>query len=209
MTKKTRYVKVKICGITNAQDAEMAVRFGADALGFVFAPSPRRVNVKAVKKIVRNIGPYVARVGVFVNETSEKIVDIMFQCQLDAIQLHGYEHPRICTELNAYKLIKVFHVDEEFKTSETERYPVDAYMLETKTEGYGGSGKVWNWEGLAKKKFKRPLIVTGGLKPNNVRKVIEILKPYGVDVSSGVESRPGKKNHKLMEEFIRNAKRPI
>jgi len=199
-------VKVKICGITNAKDAEAAVRFGADALGFVFTKSPRKVNMPTVRKITREVGPYVTRVGVFADMPPTRIMDIMYECQLDSIQLHGAEHPSVCQELGAYKLVKVFHISEDFNPSQMDRYPVDAYMLETASEVPGGSGQVWDWKRLARRKFKRPLIVTGGLNVRNVQKAIQTLRPYAVDVSSGVEQKPGVKNHSLMKRFISNAK---
>lgn len=209
MLKKNPPVRVKICGITRLEDAENAVRLGADALGFVFAKSPRRITPKEAGRIGRALGPLVTRVGVFVNEPLRQVLAIMREARLDIAQLHGSETPEDCARLlsaGTRGVIKVFHVGEGFSLKELRRYPVQAHMLETKTAVAGGSGTVWDWSRLARARFSAPLIVTGGLKPSNVRDAVRCLRPYAVDVSSGVEKRPGIKDIKLMETFIRHAK---
>ena len=199
-------VKVKICGITNLRDAEAAVAYGADALGFVFAPSPRRVDSQTVRAIAKKIGPYVTKVGVFVNASAEKILATAASCRLDAVQLHGDESPAQCQALKRYTLIKAFRVGRNFSPRITRRYPVDAYLLEADSSERGGTGKVWDWPKLRKIRFDKPVIVSGGLRPGNVRRAIRLLKPYAVDVSSGIERTAGRKNHRLMKAFIRYAK---
>lgn len=199
-------VRVKICGITRLQDAEAAVRFGADAIGFIFAASPRRIAVKNAAVISRRLGPFVTRVGVFVNASARQILSVMDEASLDVVQLHGTEAPSVCKELLRYRLIKVFRVGPQFSPAELRRYPTQAHMLETAADVAGGSGKTWDWPRLARTRFTTPIIVTGGLNPSNVRQAIRTLRPYAVDVSSGVETAPGVKNHKLMEKFIRHAK---
>lgn len=203
---KTFQTRVKICGITRLQDAEAAVAFGADAVGFIFAHSPRRISVKAARAISRRLGPFVARVGVFVNAPTREIVSIMEEAALDVVQLHGTEAPAACSELSKYRLIKVFRVGPQFSPAELKRYPTQAHMLETAAHVPGGSGKTWDWSRLARTRFRTPIIVTGGLDPANVQQAIRTLRPYAVDVSSGVETKPGVKDHKLMEKFIRHAK---
>jgi len=200
-------VKVKICGITNLKDAEAALEAGADALGFVFAESPRKVTIAQASKIVKALGPWVATVGVFVNEAPKSILRTAAECGFSCIQLHGDENPLLTKKLSSFKVIKAFHVDEDFKQSAIDRYNVDAFLFDTKAKDlFGGSGKTFDWKRIDPKKIRRPFILSGGLHPKNVRQAVRVLKPYGVDVSSGVERSAGKKDKKLMKEFIQNAK---
>ncbi len=199
-------VKVKICGITNLKDAELAVRYGADALGFVFAESPRRVNPDTVREIAGAIGPFTTLVGVFVNQTADGILKTASSCRLDALQLHGEESPDFCRKLAPYKVIKTFRMGSLFSIQTPKKYPVDAYLFETEGAGRGGTGRTWEWEKLPRKKVTRPFLVSGGLNPANVARAVQILKPYAVDVSSGVEAKPGAKDPVLLQKFIQNAK---
>lgn len=201
-------VRVKICGITNVQDALDAVSFGADALGFVFAKSPRQVSPAKVRGIVAAVGPWVATVGVFVNEKPARIRRIALECGLSAVQLHGDESPADVRALKGLRVIKAFRVGEDLDTSSVKRFPADAYLFDAKVTGqYGGTGKIFDWDVLKKLKgLRKPVIVSGGLSPRNVKSAVRFLKPYGVEASSCVESRPGKKNMKLVKDFIRNAK---
>lgn len=209
MLKNTTPVRVKICGITRLEDAREAVRLGADALGFVFAKSPRQITPREAGKISRALGPLVTRVGVFVNEPVRQILAIMREAKLDIAQLHGSESPEDCVKLlsaGTRGVIKVFHVGEGFAVKDLKRYTVQGHMLETKASVAGGSGISWNWSRLARTRFITPIIVTGGLKTTNVREAVRTLRPYAVDVSSGVEKKPGIKDIHLMEKFIRHAK---
>ena len=200
-------VKIKICGITNSKDALSAVNFGADALGFIFTDSPRQVNVKDAQRIISKVGPFITTVGVFVNQTVERILEIASFCHLDAIQLHGEESPDFCRKLSPYKVIKTFRINELFTTHKPKKYCVDAYLFETPDLKRGGTGRTWAWERLPVKKINRPFIVSGGLNFANIKRAIKILRPYAVDVSSGVEQgKPGFKDPILMERFIKNAK---
>lgn len=206
---KNNQVRVKICGITRLQDAEAAVRSGADALGFIFAKSPRRISPQDARKISRAVGPLVTRVGVFVNEPVRRILAVMREAMLDVVQLHGTETPEDAAKLlsaGVRSVIKVHHVGEDFSPKELGRYTVHAHVLETASHLAGGSGRTWDWSRLARTRFSTPIIVTGGLNPSNVQKAVRTLRPYAVDVSSGVEKRPGIKDPKLMENFIRHAK---
>jgi phosphoribosylanthranilate isomerase len=206
---KKNPVRVKVCGITRLEDARAAAAFGADALGFIFAKSPRRITPREARKISEAVGPFVTRVGVFVNEPVRQVVAIMREARLDAAQLHGTETPEDCAKLllaGIRGVIKVFHVGEDFSAKSLSRYAVQAHMLETASHLAGGSGRTWDWRRLARTRFNTPIIVTGGLKASNVQTAVRILRPYAVDVSSGVEKKPGIKDHKLMEKFIRHAK---
>ena len=201
-------VRVKICGITNLKDAEAAASLGADAIGFVFAKSPRRVSVKKAKAIAEALGGRVLLVGVFVNESAKKILRIAGECGLSAVQLHGGESPGFVRKLSGRRVIKTFHVGERFDRGRILKYRTDAILLDAKSgRSYGGTGKPFDWGVLGPKKFKTPLIISGGLTPGNVGKAVKVFSPYGVDVSSGVEASPGRKDLRKMKEFIRNAKK--
>lgn len=199
--------RVKVCGITNIKDAQLAVSLGADAIGFVFAKSPRRVTPEKAAEISKNLGPWVSRVGVFVNEKPSAIKRIARKCALDAVQLHGDESPAVLKSLKGLKVIKAIRVGDDFRAKQIAGYAPDAFLFDTKTSGqYGGTGKVFDWKVLDRAKTKRPVILSGGLNPANVTEAIRRVKPYGVDVSSGVEEKPGKKNSRLLKEFMKNAK---
>ncbi len=204
-------IKVKICGITNKKDAHDALSAGADAIGFVFAKSPRQVSAAEVKAIVGSLGPWVFTVGVFVNESPAQIKKIAQACGLSAVQLHGSENPKSMRQFNFSRVIKAFRVDENFKSKDARQYKADAYLFDTKVAGaYGGTGRSFDWK-LFKKNmgmaFDRiPVIISGGLGVNNVEEAVSVLRPYGVDVSSGVEQKPGKKSFALMKEFVARAK---
>ncbi len=203
-------VRVKICGITRMEDAMAAVKAGADALGFVFyRKSSRYISASKALKILEALPPFVSKVGVFVNERTGAIRDIAGFCSLDAVQLHGEEDNHFCHRLKRYglKIIKGFRVKEDFNISQVGSYRVDGHLFDAHTEGqYGGSGKVFAWEIIKDLHTPVPRIISGGLTVDNVSEAILMLKPFAVDVSSGVESSPGVKDHKKMAEFIRRAK---
>ncbi len=200
--------RVKICGITNQGDAEHAVRCGADALGFIFAKSPRRIRVSEAKKIVRSLGPWVATVGIFVNEKPKEVLRIARECCLTAVQLHGDEDPRYLKSLGGLRSIKAFRVGEDFDAKCLNKFPADAFLFDSKVAGApGGTGRRFDWEILKLELPEKPFIISGGLDPENVREAVRFFAPYGVDVSSGVESAPGKKDPKRVKEFIVNAKK--
>ena len=199
--------RVKICGITSLKDAEYAVRCGADALGFVFAKSPRQIQVRDAKKIIGSLGPWVACVGVFVNEKAKEILRIASECRLSAAQLHGDEGPDTLRSLASLRVIKAFRVGGDFDVKVFRKFPADAFLFDAKMEGAaGGTGKRFDWNILKGRLPRGPFIISGGLDPKNVREAVRFFRPYGVDVSSGVESAPGKKDPRLVKEFIQNAK---
>ncbi len=198
-------VKVKICGITNLEDASIAVELGADALGFIFAPSPRQITPQKAREIIRAVSPFVKTVGVFVNEALDTIREIMKHCGLDLIQLHGDESPAFCEELMPYT-IKALRIKDEssLQTSQAYHGKVRALLLDTySTEMAGGTGKTFDWElAIKTKKQGIPIILSGGLTPSNIAAAIHTVRPYAIDVNSGIESYPGKKNHILMKAVI-------
>ncbi|MBW1723345.1 MAG: phosphoribosylanthranilate isomerase [Deltaproteobacteria bacterium] len=203
-------VRVKICGITSIEDALDAVSLGADALGFVFAPSPRRVRVASAREIIRRLPPFVQTVGVFVDENVDRIREIMMECGLDLVQLHGDEPPEVCKALGP-RAVKGFRIKDRGSLRSLAAYKdhVRGYLLDAFSERRkGGTGKTFDW-GLAleAKALGVPLILAGGLDSSNVMEAVERVRPWAVDVSSGVEERPGKKNRKRMEKFISTAKR--
>ncbi|MBX7174086.1 MAG: phosphoribosylanthranilate isomerase [Pyrinomonadaceae bacterium] len=207
--------KVKICGITNLEDALLSVKFGADALGFNFYPkSPRYIEAEKVREIVEKLPDEVLKVGVFVNESLEKIVEIAGTAKLYALQLHGEETPEFAKELKAktnLEIIKAFRVSPEFKPEDVLQYEVDAILLDAyNPKEHGGTGETFDWE-IAKKvqEIFPKMYLAGGLSENNVKKAIKIVNPYAVDSCSLLETRRGKKDEvkvSLFLQSVRNAK---
>lgn len=200
-------VKVKICGITNVEDALMAVTAGTDALGFVFyEPSPRSVFPEQAEAIIRALPPFVQTVGLFVNVDIAIVNATSDQCGLDLVQLHGDEPPEYCGQVNR-RVIKAFRVKDITSLDPLKNYQVSGYLLDAwSPAAYGGTGISFNWEMAKVAEKYNPIILAGGLTPENVRSAVEIVAPYAVDVSSGVEVSPGKKDPDKVREFIRNAK---
>jgi len=197
-------VKVKICGITNIDDALHACECGADALGFVFYDrSPRYVTPETAQQIIAKLPPFVTTVGLFVNETPSRIREIADDCGVDVIQLHGDEGPQNC-DFTPRRTIKALRVKESLSLAGHEKFQVAALLLDSWVPGtYGGTGETFNWELAAGISRQRPVILAGGLTPENVAAAIQAVHPYGVDVSSGVEATPGRKDPKKVAAFIR------
>jgi phosphoribosylanthranilate isomerase len=198
-------VKVKICGITNLEDASIAVELGANALGFIFAPSPRQITPQKARAIIRAIPPFVKTVGVFVNEAPAAIREVMQHCGLDLVQLHGDESPALCQELMPCT-IKALRIEDEssLHTSQSYHGKVRALLLDTYSkEKAGGTGKTFDWNLAIKiKKMGIPIILSGGLGPSNIDLAIHTARPYAVDVNSAVEKCPGKKSHILIKALM-------
>lgn len=198
--------RVKICGITRLEDALEAVRLGADALGFNFwPPSKRYCAPEAARRIIARLPPFVATVGVFVNQPREEILQAIAQAGIGVVQLHGDETPDQCAAFAA-PVIKALRVEGASSLSKMEGYAVSAFLLDTPTEGFGGSGKTFDWSLVHRAGRERPILLAGGLTPENVAKAIKEVRPYGVDVASGVESAPGIKDPDKMARFIAAAK---
>lgn len=199
-------VKVKICGITNIEDAQAAIRAGADALGFVFAPSPRQVHPARVSEITGLLPPFISKVGVFVDADFEQIIRTMIECHLDLAQLHGAESPDLCDKLFP-RNIKSFRVRDREVLDHLPRYRACAYLLDSYNPAIlGGTGTSFDWDIAREAVSCGNIILSGGLTPQNVQQAITKVRPFAVDVSSGVEDSPGKKNHSLLRAFIRAAK---
>jgi phosphoribosylanthranilate isomerase len=199
-------MKVKICGITNRDDALAAVFYGADALGFVFyPPSPRSVTPEQARSIVEQLPPFVTTVGVFVNENLERVREIMTHARLHAAQLHGEEPPEACMLWTP--TIKAFRVRNFSDLSPLEAFGgCSAFLIDTYSpDSYGGTGQTFNWDIAVEAKRYGRVILSGGLTPDNVEKAIRWVKPYAVDVSSGVEAAKGRKDHEKLRTFIERA----
>lgn len=201
-------VRVKICGVTNVKDARLAARLGADALGFNFYPrSPRYIAPERARAIIAALPPFLTTVGVFVNEDPATVMSICRDCALDAAQLSGDERPDEVHAVLGVRRIKSLHVATERDVAMCRRYRVEAFLLDARVPGeFGGTGQTFNWELAREASAFAPVILAGGLTPENVAEAISVADPYAVDVASGVESAPGKKDRALMEAFIRAAK---
>ena len=198
-------MKVKICGITNQQDASAAVALGVDALGFIFAKSPRQIEPDTARAIINSLPPFVMSVGVFVNEDPAKIREIVGFCGLDMIQFHGDETPEICGEFMP-RAIKAFQLKDESSLEQIKPYygKVRAFLFDTySNEKRGGTGKAFDWSLAIKGRVQGvPMILSGGLSPSNIEEAVSTVRPYAVDVNSGVEKSPGIKDHNLMEQLM-------
>jgi phosphoribosylanthranilate isomerase len=202
-------VKVKICGITNTEDALASVDAGCDALGFVFyKKSPRYILPAQAKKIINALPKGVVKIGVFVNSKEEEIRRTAKLCDLNMIQLHGKESPGFCNRLKDFKVIKAFRINDNVNLGKIPRYNTYAYLFDTFVKSkIGGTGRIFDWRLVRNlKNIKQPIFLSGGLTEKNVLKAIAYLKPAWVDVSSSVEIEPGKKDQYKVRKFIKAAK---
>ncbi|HWP43832.1 MAG TPA: phosphoribosylanthranilate isomerase [Blastocatellia bacterium] len=204
-----RRVRTKVCGIRALDEALAAMELGADALGFNFWPrSPRYVEPDVAGKIIERLPPFVSCIGVFVNEQPGAILEIASRARLDAIQLHGDEDDDYCEALGHLKIIKAFRVSGGFDRKVFERFRVSAYLLDAHIEGaYGGTGRRSDWAIAAEAARELPVILAGGLTPENVAEAITTVRPLGVDVCSGVEREPGVKDFEKMRMFMQEVSR--
>ncbi len=202
----SRHTWIKICGITNIEDALEAYSMGVDALGFVFAPSPRRIEPVVARDIIRHLPERVLKVGIFVDQDLPEVERIAVECALSAVQLHGNESPEYCRELSL-PVIKAIRVIGFESLKEMEKYREATLLLDTFSSlRRGGTGVAFPWAIAERARESRAFILSGGLNPKNVGRAIRMVRPFGVDVSSGVESNPGKKDLSKMAEFIREVK---
>jgi phosphoribosylanthranilate isomerase len=198
-------IKVKICGMTQLKDALFAVEQGVDAVGFIFyKKSPRAVTMKTVREIITKLPPLVDTVGVFVNESAERLNKIADYCGLDLVQLHGEESPAFCRKIHR-RVIKAFRVKDLQSIKQLEKFSVSGFLLDTFSDDlHGGTGKTFDWNLALPAKKMGPVILAGGLTPRNILQAVRQVRPYGVDVCSGVEKSPGIKDLEKVRVFLKN-----
>lgn len=200
--------RVKICGITSAQEAIAVAAAGADALGFVFVPgTPRYIRAEAAAGIVAGLPPFLTPVGVFVDQALNEVLEIAARCRLQAVQLHGEESEEYGRQIPV-RLIKAIRVRDGESLRPIATYPADAFLLDAYVEGKaGGTGTALPWDLVSAIRGHAPIILSGGLRPDNVEAAVRLVRPYAVDVSSGVEVRPGEKDPQKVREFVAAVRR--
>ncbi len=210
MGRITKYrTRVKMCGTTRLEDAEAAVRYGVDVLGFIFyAKSPRNISLEQAARIIKKLPPFVDRVGVFVNAPIKEVV-ASAGVGLSYLQLHGNESADYCRQIRQQLpfcgIIKAFRIGKESRAEDFTPYNecVDAFLLDTYMQGAsGGTGKVFDWSIIDTLKLQRPILLAGGLSPENVVCAITEVQPFAVDINSGVELQPGVKDHARLKELL-------
>ncbi len=199
-------IPTKVCGITNIDDAKVAVENGTSAIGFIFyEKSPRSISIENAKLISMQLPATISRVGVFVNHEKGFIDEAILQVPLDMIQLHGDELPTFCNQFDI-PVLKALRIKNEASLSVMGHYDVAGFLLDTFSDNqYGGTGETFDWSVL-NRKFETPIILSGGLNPENILDAIDAVIPSGIDVNSGVESSPGFKNHKKIERLFEKLK---
>jgi len=197
-------IPTKICGITNLNDANVAVENGASAIGFIFyEKSPRTISINNAKSISKHLPKTIARVGVFVNHEKDFIRLAISEVPLDMIQLHGDETPDFCNQFDV-AILKALRIKNEASLSVMDQYDVAVFLLDTfSNDQYGGTGETFDWSVL-NRKFKTPIILSGGLNSENILDAIDAVNPSAVDVNSGVESSPGKKDFNKLKSLFKN-----
>lgn len=203
-------IRIKVCGTTRIEDADNAVKLGVDALGFIFfAKSKRNVAPEVATEIIATLPPFVDKVGVFVSEEMEKVVAIAESCSLSVIQLHGKESADYCKELSLMlphcQIFKAFRVGDETRSEEFEQHApfVNGFLLDTYIKGVeGGTGEVFDWSIIESLNLEKPFLLAGGLTPENITDALNTVVPFAVDINSGVEDAPGKKNGKKLADLV-------
>jgi phosphoribosylanthranilate isomerase len=202
-------VRVKICGLTNAADAVAAAEAGADALGFMFfAGSKRNISFADAAAIIRELPAFVCKVGVFVNAPAAEIRRAVAETGIDALQLHGEETPEFCAQFEPLRVVKAFRLRDRDSLRDCQRYPAHAWLLDSFVDGaHGGTGVTADWDLAAEAvQLHHRVILAGGLRVETVAEAVRRVRPFGVDVSSGVESAPGRKDATKVRAFIENAR---
>lgn len=198
-------MRVKVCGITTLEDALSAAAEGVDALGFNFHPSsPRYINPRDARDIISRLPPFMVAVGLFVNVADPgEVARLAWEAGVQTLQLHGNETPDYCRKLAEWPVIKALRIDGRLSSVDFERYPVSAFLLDAHDEGlWGGTGRAFDWSLATEIPGVRPIILAGGLKPENVAHAIRIVRPYAVDVCTGVEASPGRKDKARLCAFM-------
>ncbi|MBC8094401.1 MAG: phosphoribosylanthranilate isomerase [Akkermansiaceae bacterium] len=197
-------VKVKICGIANVADGLTAAEAGADMIGLMFYErSPRNISIATAAEISRALSPFIVKVGVFVNPTEDAVLRAIGECGVTLLQFHGEETPEFCTQFGVMSM-KAFRVRDAESLNALPNYQTDAWLLDAYSpDAHGGTGAKFNWDlAIEAKKLGKPIFLAGGLTPENISDAVRKVEPFGVDVSSGVESAPGKKDHAKVRAFI-------
>ena len=203
-------VRIKMCGTTRRQDADAAVGFGIDALGFIFAQkSPRYVTPDFAASLIEHLPPFVSRVGVFVDGSLDQVKEIVASAGLTQVQLHGKESADFCAELKKWNrslvVCKAFLIGKESSAPDLTSYlgAIDCLLFDTYVKGMdGGTGQSFDWRALAGLNLNVPMILAGGLNPGNVAEAIKSTRPYAIDINSGVEKSPGVKNHEQLAQLV-------
>jgi phosphoribosylanthranilate isomerase len=195
-------MKIKICGITNLEDAKLSYDLGAHAIGFVFYENSKRyIRPEKAKEIISKLSPFIFKVGVFVNTSAKEINSIAKEIKLNLIQLHGDETPEILTDVDL-PVIKAFRVEDNFDYSILSKYKKCSFILDAFNENeYGGTGQRFNWRKIPSE-LKGKIILAGGISENNVEQIYKEVNPYAIDVSSSIEIVPGKKDHKKLKTLF-------
>jgi len=198
-------VRIKICGISDSATAVVAAEAGADAIGLIFAPSRRRVTAAQAREIAAALPPFVTKVGVFVDEERGRIEELIAACGLGAVQLHGAEPPEFCVGFRV-PVVKAIRVKDASSLEQMTAYQVDAFLLDTfDASALGGTGRTFDWTLAIQAARTHRTILSGGMTPVNVVEALTRVVPYGVDVSSGVET-DGRKDHAKIRDFIRRVR---
>lgn len=198
---------VKVCGITRVGDALCCVRHGVTALGFIFAPSRRQVTPSTVREIIKQLPPFIIRVGVFVDQDPLAIRELMRDCLLDLAQLHGNE-PAGDAEILGGRVIKAFHAGSPAPDPLWRDAPLRAVLVDSGISGSGGSGKVFDWgQAESFRSLGFPLVLAGGLHPGNIERAVRTVRPDGIDLASGVEQAPGIKDEAKIKELMASIRR--
>jgi len=203
--------RIKMCGLTRLKDVTAGIEAGLDALGFVFyKKSPRNIEPDFVRDIIKKMPPFIDCVGVFVNRELDEVAEIVKYCGLSHAQLHGTESPKFCERIERFaspcRVIKAFRVGDDSKREEFSPYNevTHGFLLDTYVKGNaGGTGETFNWEIIQQLHLQRPLILAGGLTLDNIDAALSSVRPFAVDVNSGVESEPGIKDYQKIQEFVR------
>lgn len=206
--------RIKMCGLKREKDVAAGVAVGLDALGFIFyEKSPRNVEPDFVRSMVARMPPFTECVGVFVDREREEVEEIIEYCGLSYAQLHGKENPKYCERVERFvspcRVIKAFRVSEESRSEDFAPYAevIHGYLLDTYKKGNaGGTGEIFDWDIIKRLDLQRPMILAGGLNPENVEEALRMVQPFGVDVNSGVEIEPGVKDHARLEEFVQKVR---
>ncbi len=195
-------MKVKVCGITNLDDALLSEQLGSDALGFIFYNKSKRfIEPGKAKKIIEQLSPFTLKVGVFVNEVPEIVNKVAAELKLNFVQLHGDEDEAYISKI-IYPIIKCFRVNEEFNFSTLQKVNTSAFLLDTfSNKEYGGTGKSFNWK-LIPENLKHKIILAGGVSSKNIETIFDMINPVAVDLSSALEKEPGKKDIQKLKEFF-------